>query len=151
MIWKPHVTVAAVVEQDDRFLFVEERLASDSPLVINQPAGHLDPDESLIEAAVRETLEETAYHFKPDALIGIYRWFPTHSEQTYLRFAFSGQVTGFDPERPLDVGIERCLWLSLAEIEAASSRLRSPLVLRAVKDYLAGRRYPLALCIDVLS
>lgn len=151
MIWKPHVTVAAVIEQDAHFLLVEERVDADAPLVLNQPAGHLDPGESLAEAVIRETLEETAYHFQPEALIAIYRWPLPDNSRTYLRFAFTGHITGHVPDRPLDEGIARCLWLTHAEIEAAATRLRSPLVLRALADYRAGRRQPLDMLIDVGS
>ncbi len=149
MIWKPHVTVAAVIEQDARFLMVEERVAPNAPLVINQPAGHLDPGEGLVAAAIRETLEETAYDFIPAALIGVYRWPLPTGEQTYLRFTFAGKPGTHHPERALDTGIERCLWLTHREIRAASARLRSPLVLLGLRDYLAGRRYPLDLLVDL--
>ncbi|MEO1767838.1 NUDIX hydrolase [Thiobacter aerophilum] len=143
MIWKPHVTVAAVVEQDGRFLLVEEEAGGQ--LVLNQPAGHWEQDESLIQGVVRETLEETGYDFQPSALVGIYRWPHPRKEVTYLRFAFAGHITGFHPERPLDTGIQRPLWLTPTELMAEAARHRSPLVARCVADYLAGRRYPLEL------
>jgi 8-oxo-dGTP pyrophosphatase MutT (NUDIX family) len=142
-IWKPNATVAAVIERDGRFLLVEEE-TSDG-LRLNQPAGHLDPGESLVEAAVRETLEETAHVFAPRALVGIYQWPRPEGDLTYLRFAFSGEVSGHQPERSLDAGIVRALWLSTEEIRASTARHRSPLVLQCVEDYLAGRRYPLEL------
>jgi 8-oxo-dGTP pyrophosphatase MutT (NUDIX family) len=142
-IWKPNATVAAVIERDGRFLLVEEE-TSDG-LRLNQPAGHLDPGESLVEAAVRETLEETAHNFAPRALVGIYQWPRPEGDLTYLRFAFSGEVSGHQPGRALDAGIVRALWLSTEEIRASTARHRSPLVLQCVEDYLAGRRYPLEL------
>lgn len=145
MVWKPSVTVAAVVEREGRLLLVEERVGGE--LLFNQPAGHLEPDESLIEAAVREMLEETAYSFVPEALVGIYRWHHPQKNVTYLRFAFTGPVTGHDPGRRLDRGIMRAAWLTPDEIRSLEARHRSPLVLRCVEDYLAGRRYPL----DILT
>lgn len=146
MPWKPHVTVAAVVERNGRFLIVEE--VSDGQQVYNQPAGHLDEGESLIKAAVRETREETAWSFSPEALVGIYRWHNPDSNRTYLRVCFTGQCTSHDPSQPLDAGILRAAWLSRAEL-SASGRLRSPLVLRCIDDYLAGTRYPLSLLSDL--
>ena len=145
MIWKPNVTVASVVEHDNKFLLVEEKPDDSSGIVLNQPAGHLDPGESIIAGAIRETLEETAYNFSPQALIGIYQWHAHSIDTTYLRFAFSGQVTGHDPNRILDDGIIRAVWLSLEDIQQAISRHRSPLVMQCMKDYLAGKQYPLDL------
>ncbi len=143
MIWKPNVVVAAIVERDGKFLLVEEK--ADGRLVLNQPAGHLDDGESLLDAVVRETLEETAWHFSPEALLGVYRW--THPEKriTYLRFAFIGRVTRHDVKRALDREIVRTLWLTPEEIRAEQARHRSPQVQRCLNDYLAGRRYPLEL------
>ena len=111
----------------------------------NQPAGHLEPDESLIAGAIRETLEETAYHFVPQALLGLYQYHHPPSDVTYLRFAFIGDIAGHDEERKLDTGIIRALWMTPAEIRASRGRHRTPLVVRCVDDYLAGRRYPLDL------
>jgi len=150
MIWKPDVTVAAVVEREGRFLVVEERVRS--RLVINQPAGHLEKSESLVEAVVREALEETAWHFVPQAVVGIYLWNQAVRSaegpaRTFLRVAFHGTVTHQEGGRTLDTGIERALWLSREQLVAQSSRLRSPLVMRCVDDYLAGCRFPL----EVLS
>lgn len=142
-VWKPNVTVAAVVERDGRFLVVEEE--TESGLRFNQPAGHLDQGESLLQAATREALEETAHHFKPEFLVGIYQWPKPGSDITYLRFTFGGSVTGFDPERKLDSGIVRAVWLTLDELRETRARHRSPLILQCCEDYLAGRRYPLDL------
>ena len=143
MIWKPHVTVAAVIEQNGRFLLVEEQ--TDDGILFNQPAGHLDPGESLIAAAIRETLEESAYHFVPDTLLGIYQWHRAGRDCTYLRFAFTGTITGSEPDRILDAGILRTVWQAPDEMRAQQNRHRSPLVIRCMEDYLAGKRYPLAL------
>ena len=142
MTWRPSVTVAAVIERGGRFLFVEERV--EGRLVLNQPAGHLDPGESLIAACRREVLEETAYPFEPRSLVGVYRWHYAKKDVTFLRLCFAGEVA--DPlERPLDKEIVRLHWLSAAELEARRADHRSPLVAKCVADYLAGRRYPLEL------
>lgn len=145
-IWKPSVTVAAIIEQQGRFLLVEEE-TSDG-IRFNQPAGHLDPNESLPDAAARETLEEAACEFFPDALVGVYmsRYLSsrTGKEVTYLRFAFSGAL-GRQFDQPLDEGILRTVWMTRDEMVACSERHRSPLVLRCVDDYLAGQRMPLSM------
>jgi 8-oxo-dGTP pyrophosphatase MutT (NUDIX family) len=143
MIWKPNVVVAAVIERDGKFLLVEEE--ADGAIVLNQPAGHLDAGESLIQAVVRETLEETAWHFEPQSLLGVYRWPHPAKDLTYLRFAFCGRVTRHEPERTLDQGIVRAVWLTPDEIRAERHRHRSPQVERCLNDYLTGRRYPLEL------
>lgn len=143
MIWKPNVTVAAVIERDEKFLLVEEETSLG--LRYNQPAGHLEADESLLAAVTREVLEESAYHFTPQSLLGIYRWHSDESDVTYLRFAFTGMLTGHEPDRPLDQGILQTVWLTPDEIRATQARHRSPLILRCVEDYLAGKRYPLEL------
>lgn len=135
------MTVAAVLERDGRFLMVEERVAG--KLTYNQPAGHMEDAESLVDAVVRETLEETAWHFQPETLCGIYRWRHPERQETYLRVAFAGTGLRHDAERELDADIERICWLTPGEIRAHSSRLRSPLVLRCLDDYLAGRTVPL--------
>lgn len=140
--WKPHVVVAAVIERDGTFLLVEEETSEG--LRLNQPAGHLEAGESLLDAVRREVREETAHHFKPTCLIGVYRWQHPRGH-AYLRFAFGGEVTGFDPDAPLDHGIVRALWLSPAEIALQRARHRSPLLMRCLTDHLAGRRYPLDL------
>ena len=145
MVWKPNVTVAAVIEQEGKFLLVEEETSEG--VRFNQPAGHLEPDESLIQAVIRETLEETAYHFKPEWLLGVYRWHHPHKAITYLRFAFTGSLTGHDTGRPLDKGIIRAAWLPVNEIRTDARQHRSPLVLRCVEDFLADKRYPL----DILT
>lgn len=141
MIWKPHVTVAAVIEQDGKFLLVEEE--TEEGMRFNQPAGHWEPDETLEQGVAREALEETAYHFSPEWLQGIYRWRHPRKDITYLRFAFAGRVQDHEPQRQLDSGILRAVWLSPDEIRVRADRHRSPLVLRCVEDYLAGKRYPL--------
>ena len=143
MIWKPNVTVAAVIEQDGKFLLVEEHTSQG--LLLNQPAGHLEPGESLLAAVARETLEESAYTFEPQHLVGIYRWHAPASDTTYLRFAFTGRILAHHPERKLDNGIVRAMWMSPDEVRASTARHRSPLILRCVEDYLAGKRYPLEL------
>jgi ADP-ribose pyrophosphatase YjhB (NUDIX family) len=145
MIWKPNVTVAAVIERDGKFLLVEEETSLG--LRYNQPAGHLEADESLVAAVVRETLEESAYHFIPQHLLGIYRWHANESDTTYLRFAFTGKITGHEAGRKLDNGIMQALWLSPEQIRATRPRHRSPLILRCVEDHIAGKRYPLELLV----
>jgi 8-oxo-dGTP pyrophosphatase MutT (NUDIX family) len=148
--WKPSVTVAALIERDGRFLLVEEETADG--LRINQPAGHLDPGESLIEACVRETLEETAHRFAPSALVGVYLHRTAagaaNPQVTYLRFAFAGTLGEVVAGRRLDDGIVRTLWLTHADLQACRDRHRSPLVMRCVDDYLAGVRHPLTLLHD---
>jgi 8-oxo-dGTP pyrophosphatase MutT (NUDIX family) len=152
-IWKPHVTVAALIEQDGRFLMVEEEVdagvegAGHEAVAIryNQPAGHLEPGESLVDACARETLEETAWQFEPQQLVGIYQWRPAAGDLTYLRFTFCGSLGHHHPDRALDQGIVRALWLTAAELEATQASHRSPLVMQCVADYLSGRRFPLDL------
>jgi 8-oxo-dGTP pyrophosphatase MutT (NUDIX family) len=141
MVWKPSVTVAAIAERDGRFLLVEEH--TNRGQCFNQPAGHLDPGESLIQAVTRETLEETACTFEPTGLLGVYQYHSSTDDVTYIRFAFTGNISGPEPDRPLDTGIIRALWLTPQEIRRETPRHRSPLVMRCVDDYLAGRRLPL--------
>jgi ADP-ribose pyrophosphatase YjhB (NUDIX family) len=143
MIWKPNVVVAAIVERDGRFLLVEEQ--ADGAVVLNQPAGHLDEGETLIDAVIRETLEETAWHIAPEALLGVYRWPHPTKDVTYLRFAFIARALHEETGRALDRGCLRALWLTPEEIRAAHTRHRSPQVERCLNDYLAGIRYPLDL------
>ena len=145
MIWKPNVTVAAVVQRDGKFLLVEEE--TESGLAFNQPAGHLEQGEALVDAVVREALEETAYHFKPTHLVGIYNWQHPTKDVTYLRFAFAGELRGWEAERKLDEGIVAARWLTLGEVKATQARHRSPLILRCIEDLLAGKRYPLDLLV----
>ena len=142
-----HITVAVVVERDGRFLFVEEHTDGDpaQPLVLNQPAGHWDDGETLFAGAVRETLEETAWDVELSALVGIYEYRPAELGYGFLRFAFAAQPLQHHPQRALDHGIARAVWLSREELVAATPRHRSPMVLRCVDDYLAGRRLPLEL------
>lgn len=142
-IWKPNVTVAAVVERDGRFLLVEEE--TEDGVRFNQPAGHLDEGESLVDACTREALEETAWHFRPTALIGIYQWPRLKRDITYLRFAFAGELGEEEVGRALDAGILRAVWMTAAEVEASQPRHRSPLIWQCVQDWLAGRRFPLDL------
>ncbi|QKS29321.1 MAG: Phosphatase NudJ [Accumulibacter sp.] len=143
MIWKPNVTVASVLERDGRFLLVEEE--TEYGIRFNQPAGHLDRGESLLDAAVRETLEETAYTMRPDSLVGIYLYPTGAGDLAYLRFAFAGEIVDHDPARQLDAGILAAHWLTVDEIRARQAQHRSPMVLRCIDDWLAGRRYPLQL------
>jgi len=136
------VTVAAIIESNEKLLFVEEEASG--RIVFNQPAGHLEPGESLIDAVIRETLEETGYTFFPEALLGIYLWHCEEADTSFLRVAFCGR--GTPPTHPprLDDGIIATHWLSRSQIIAQESRLRSPLVLRCVDDYQANIRHPLS-------
>jgi 8-oxo-dGTP pyrophosphatase MutT (NUDIX family) len=143
MIWKPSVTVAAIVERDGRFLLVEEH--TNRGQRFNQPAGHLDPGESLIQAVTREALEETACAFEPTDLLGVYQYHSDADDVTYIRFAFTGRISGPEGGRSLDAGIIRTVWLTPGEIRRETARHRSPLVMRCIDDYLAGRRFPLDL------
>jgi 8-oxo-dGTP pyrophosphatase MutT (NUDIX family) len=138
--WRPSTTVAAVVERNGRFLLVEEPI--DGRLVLNQPAGHLEPNESLVAACRREVLEETAHRFEPTALVGIYRWHYARAEVTFLRFCFRGRMEGVE-DRALDRQIVRLHWLSREQLLARRADHRSPLVQRCVEDYIAGRAFPL--------
>ncbi len=149
MVWTPRATVAAVIENDGKFLLVEEDAGQQPHTVFNQPAGHLEDGESLIDAVIRETLEETGYDFNPTALSGIYRWIEPNSGDTYLRFCFTGELGQHHPDKPLDDGIIGPHWLTLQEITALGTSLRSPLVKRCLNDYLAGQRFPLSLLTDM--
>jgi 8-oxo-dGTP pyrophosphatase MutT (NUDIX family) len=143
--WKPSVTVAAIIERDGRYLLVEEE--TPEGLRLNNPAGHLDPGESPEQGVARETLEETAFVFRPNALVGIYlsrfQRDSTGEDITYLRFAYCGELGEFDAQRQLDTGIVRTLWMAPDELRASVDRHRSPLVLRCIEDHLAGQRFPL--------
>src|SRR3954469_6560455 len=145
--WKPSVTVAAVIERDGRFLLVEEQ--TQDGLRLNNPAGHLDPGESLPTACAREVLEEPAFSFEPEHLVGVYlsRVRKPGDDFTYLRFAFCGRLGAHDPKLQLDEGIVRTLWMTADEIRASRDRHRSPLLVRCIDDYLAGVRHPLDLLV----
>jgi ADP-ribose pyrophosphatase YjhB (NUDIX family) len=147
---RPSLTVAAVIERGGQFLLVEEE--DEGRMLFNQPAGHLEQYESLVEGCRREVLEESAWHFQPRALVGIYRWRKPDSATgdgvTYVRVAFCGDLGGHEPGRKLDTGIVRAVWLDPEEIRGLRERLRSPLVLRCMEDYLAGRRFALDALVD---
>jgi 8-oxo-dGTP pyrophosphatase MutT (NUDIX family) len=144
---RPAVTVATIVERDGAFLLVEEMTRSG--LKLNQPAGHLEAAETLAAAAARETLEETRYRVAPSAVVGIYRWQAADTGATFVRFAFAADVVGHEPERALDDGIVRALWLSYDELVARRAMHRSPLVLQCVDDWRTGRRLPLATVTEI--
>ncbi len=147
MVWKPRVTVAAIVEQNGKYLLVEEDVGT-SESAFNQPAGHLENGESLIEAVVRETKEETGYDFQPNHITGIYRWIAPTGD-TYLRVTFCGEIIAHDPNHKLDPDIISPCWLTKSEIEQRGPRLRSPLIIQCIQDYEAGNRYPLDILIDM--
>lgn len=140
-VWRPDVTVATIVARDGRFLLVEEMVRG--RCVLNQPAGHLEPEENLVDAARRETLEETAWRVVPTHLVAISQWSHAAGGRHFLRFTFAAEAERHEPDRALDAGIVRPLWLARDEIAAAHERLRSPIVLASVDDWIAGRRYPL--------
>ncbi len=139
--FKPNTTVAAIIEQNGKFLLVEE--ITDRGNRFNQPAGHLEDGETLIQAVIRETMEESAYEFVPDALLGIYHWKHTHNDTTYLRFAFIGKVGKHYPMQELDTGIVQAVWMDIDEIRDKAGLMRSEQVLSCIEDYLAGKSYPL--------
>jgi 8-oxo-dGTP pyrophosphatase MutT (NUDIX family) len=144
--FQPRVTAAAIIERNGRFLMIEEE-TSDG-LRLNNPAGHLDPGESPADACAREAFEETAHRFTPTALVGVYlsrSRRPNGDDVTYMRFAFCGELGELEPDRPLDTGIVRTLWMTAQDIRASAGQHRSPLVLRCLEDYLAGQRHPLSL------
>lgn len=144
MSWHSHVTVAVIVERDGRYLLVEER-AEQERVVYNQPAGHVEMGETLIDAARREALEETGWDVEITDLIGLYVYpNPHHSDVTYYRACFAAEAVHHHPDRPLDDGILQAVWLTPDEL-VASGKARSPLVSRCIADYRAGRRFPLDL------
>ncbi len=147
-IWKPHLTVASIIEKDGRFLFVEEEI--DNNLVINQPAGHLDDGETLINAVIRETKEETAYTFHPEHIVGIYKWSHPVKGKTIIRVTCCGTVSDHNPKQELDTGIVRALWLTPKEIADSNLNIRSPMVIQCMNDYLSGIRYPLDLINEII-
>ncbi|MCY1420306.1 Phosphatase NudJ [compost metagenome] len=146
MSWQPHITVATIVEDQGRFLLVEELAAGQA--VFNQPAGHLEANESLIEAALRETLEETGWEVELTGVTGIYLYTAPSNGVTYQRVCFAARPLRHHPERPLDEGIIGPRWLSREELAAQPERWRSHLVLRCIDDYLAGESFPLTLIRD---
>ncbi len=147
MAWKPHVTVAAIIEREQHFLIVEEN--TPYGLQFNQPAGHLEEDEDLIAAVKREVLEETAWHFSPSYLTGVHLWRRNSESPTFVRFCFTGECYDFEPTQKLDHGIVAVHWLTRDEI--AQKNLRSPLVLSSIDEYLSGQNYPLTLIKSVLD
>ena len=142
MTWKPNATVATIIERDGQFLMVEE--IDNQELVINQPAGHIEDNESIIEAALRETLEETGYSVTIQHLIGIYTYLAPNGN-TYYRFCFSGEILEQVENATIDADIENVVWLSADDIEAQNKRHRSPLVIQCLQDYLNNKRFPLDL------
>ncbi|HSX84509.1 MAG TPA: NUDIX hydrolase [Cellvibrio sp.] len=141
MNWAPHVTVATIVERDGRFLLVYEE--ADGKQVYNQPAGHLDPNETLQEAAIRETLEETAWHVKLTGVVGVNLYEAPSNGVTYLRTTFIAEALTRDTERALDTGIIEAVWLTYEEILERHAQLRSPMTLQIIDEYRAGRRFPM--------
>jgi 8-oxo-dGTP pyrophosphatase MutT (NUDIX family) len=143
--WKPHVTVAAIIEKNGRYLLIEEH--TQEGLRLNNPAGHLDPGESPAEGCAREALEETAHPFTPTALVGVYlsrfQRPSTGEDITYLRMAFCGDIGERQPHLNLDEGIVRTLWMTPEEVRTSTDRHRSPLVLQCIEDHLAGQRFAL--------
>lgn len=146
----PHITVAAVVEKDGKYLMVKE--IANELIVFNQPAGHWEVDESLANAAIRETLEETAWEFTPEALVGIYRWKHPHKDDVYLRVTFCGSVDKFHPEQALDDGILEAVWMSRQQLaDLPEIERRSAMVLQSIEDYERGQRYDLTLLSEVIE
>jgi len=141
-VFHPDVTVAAVVAREGRFLMVEETIRGQA--VLNQPAGHLEPGESLLDATIRECREETAWEIQPECFIGSYLWQVPDSDRHFLRFAFAAKPLRHLPDQDLDEGILRAVWLNRDELVREAPRLRSPLVMRVIDDYLAGQRFPLS-------
>ena len=147
-VWRPHVTVACVVTDRDRYLMVEEEV--NGCVAYNQPAGHLDDFESLQQAAMRETREETGWTVALTHLIGVHQWRSKEHGQVIVRFSFAAKPLSHDPQQPLDAGIRRALWLTRAEIAALGERLRSPMVLMSIDEWLAGQRLPLSVVTSLM-
>lgn len=145
MSWPPHITVACIIEQNGKFLMVEEHC--NGLLVYNQPAGHLEPNETLAEAAIRETYEETGWHVKPTHVLGVSRY-QSQTGVIYYRTTFIAETISFDDKAQLDDGIVQAVWLSIDELKAQPEKLRSPLVLQNIESYLTGTQYPLTLIDD---
>jgi len=148
MIWYPHLTVATIVERDGSFLLVEEETVDTKQMnrmVFNQPAGHLDEGETLQQAAIRETQEETGWLVKPTALLGISLYRSPNNGVTYQRVSFIAETVDYNSEQPLDEGIVRAVWMTLAEVESHEGQLRSPMVLEDLRRYISGEKYPLSL------
>ena len=143
MTWIPHVTVACVLQREHKFLLVEERI--NGQLVLNQPAGHWEQGETLLEASVRETLEETAWRYQPSYLTGIYQWQHPGSGETYLRFCFTGELLEFDSQRKLDKEIEQVVWLDEEQLKNRIVEHRSPLVQQCIDDYIKDQRFELSI------
>lgn len=141
MSWAPHVTVATIIERDNRYLLVYEE--ADGQKVYNQPAGHLDPNETLREAALRETLEETGWTVQLTGVVGVNLYTAPSNGITYLRTTFTAEPLSHDPQRPLDTGIIDAVWLTYEDILARKDQLRSPMTLQIIDDYRSGRRFPL--------
>lgn len=139
--WQPHIVVAAIVEREGRYLVVEEFI--DGKLRINQPAGHWERGETLIDAVRRETLEEAAWDIEPGGFLGVYAWQPESLSYPFVRFAFVAKALRHHPDRQLDEGVVRALWLTPDELQARAAELRSPSVMRCIEDHRAGHIYPL--------
>lgn len=142
VMWQPDVTVAAICEKNGRFLMVEERAKSTQQIVFNQPAGHLEDNETIIQGVIRETLEETCRHFQPESLLGLYRMRNPQTGKTYIRYAFCGEISEVDQTAELDPDIIRTHWMSHQELQQ-NKQLRSDVVLQCIDDYLSGVRFPL--------
>jgi len=148
-VWTPHLTVAAIIEQAGRFLMVEEY--SEGRVVLNQPAGHVEEDETLLQAVIRETLEESGRVLSPKAITGLYRWRSPLNGITYMRIAFCGSCSERERDITLDSDIITTHWLDLDALSARAAQLRSPLVTRSIQDYLGGQRYPLDLIDEITA
>ncbi len=145
MVWAPRVTVAAVIERDQQFLCVKETILGKQ--VINQPAGHLEPGETLLEAVQRETLEETGWVVEPQSVIGIYLWHHPQEDLTFLRVTFLCDCKTFSENAEIDSDIDEAVWLSVQQLRNSQTKLRSPLVMTCIDDYLQGKQFSL----DILS